>query len=146
MIANLPNRRLTETAYKSKPFAIRVLTWFAGFASVAIDLRREHPVMSQFGWEITNRGFGAHLQRWRTAPCGKTGDGIHIRSQTGRSLLRALSGLAARGVSVHPHKQHSAPICRGSVGVRFDLRAFSYRSAMGSGRMILVGVYHFCQC
>src|SRR5437879_3832484 len=38
MIANLSKRRLTQTAYKSKPFAIRVLTWFAALASIAMYL------------------------------------------------------------------------------------------------------------
>ena len=38
MIANSSKHRLTETAYKSKPFAIRVLTWFAALASVGMYL------------------------------------------------------------------------------------------------------------
>jgi hypothetical protein len=38
MIANSSKRRLTETAYKSKPLAIRVLTWLAALASVGMFL------------------------------------------------------------------------------------------------------------
>jgi hypothetical protein len=38
MIANLPKRRLTEAAYKSKPFAIRNLTRFAALASAGMYL------------------------------------------------------------------------------------------------------------
>ena len=38
MIANSSKHRLTETAYKSKPFAIRVLTWLAALASVGMLL------------------------------------------------------------------------------------------------------------
>jgi hypothetical protein len=38
MIANSSKHRLTETAYKSKPFAIRVLTWFAALASAGMYL------------------------------------------------------------------------------------------------------------
>jgi len=38
MIANLSKRCLIERACKSKPFAIRVLTWFAALASVGMYL------------------------------------------------------------------------------------------------------------
>jgi hypothetical protein len=73
----------------------------------------------------TGVGFAAICRRWRTIPCGKNADEIHIPSQTERSVLLALSGLTARGVSILPRKRRSACNRQFAIGVRFDSRAFS---------------------
>ena len=72
---------------------------------------------------------GAICRRWRTVPCDKTGDGIHIPSQIARSLPFDLSRLAARGVSIRSRKQRSASIRQLAIRVGFGSQASSYRSA-----------------
>jgi len=77
--------------------------------------------------EITSDGgLAAICRRWRTVRCGKSADGTHIPSQTERSVLLALSGLTARGVSIRPRKQRTDSIRQFAIGAQFGSPVPSY--------------------
>jgi hypothetical protein len=93
----------------------------------------------------TGVGLAAICRRWRTIPCGKNADEIHIPSQTERSVLLALSGLTARAFQFF--LVNGAVLVIANLQLVFDsTRERFHRCVNIWARVTLLRRPQFCQC
>src|SRR5882724_10565679 len=94
--------------------------------------------LSKAGWRWSCVAFahlaGAICRKWRTSPCYRTSDGIHIALQIARSLPPDLSHSVAKGVPSPSRKSRCGSTPCHASPVRFVSPAFPLLRYLSLGR------------